>query len=177
MAFWSSYSPPSLYLSSTQLVIDCHKHRDNDTLQIQSQLPTMSFFAGSSFPPSNSGRVTILEADDDLPERVAFWNEDKDQDPSRQRWHIKKISFCSYLSKTMKMRNGCKRNCLINIIGGTCTIYKQSTRLSYNLFISEEESLWRKNCEQSLDICFNKSSLSSSLHLSLVLFHLLIWLD
>ena len=143
----------------------------------ESQLPTMSFLAGSSFPPSNSGRVTILEGDDDLPERVEFLEWRQRPRPLAPTLTHKQISFCSYLSKTMKMRNGCKRNCLINIIGGTCTIYKQSTRLSYNLFISEEESLWRKNCEQSLDIWFNKSSLSSSLHLSLVPFHLLIWHD
>ena len=169
-------------------MIDYHKHRDNNTLQIQSKLTTMSFYAGSSFPPSNSGRVTIVEAGDDLPQRVAFldWRSRPRQKPRplastlTHKW----ISFCTYLSKTMKLRNGCKRNCCsaeiaLNVSEEEVFVQYTSNRSGYlcHLFISEEESLWRNNCEQSFDICFNKSSLSSSLHLSLVPFHLLIWRD
>ena len=117
-----------------------------------------------------------------------FWNEGRGprQKPRPLASTVthKWISFCTYPSKTMKLRNGCKRNCCsaeiaLNVSEEEVFVQYTSNRSGYlyHLFISEEESLWRKNCEQSFDICFNKSSLSSSLHLSLVPFHLLIWRD
>ena len=78
----------------------------------ESQLTTMSFFAGSSFPPSNSGRVTILEADDDLPERVAYleWRQTKIPHANTDTWMNLVLQL-----PVKDNENGCKRNCLAQL--------------------------------------------------------------
>ena len=190
MAFWSSYSPPSLYLPSIQLVIVNYKHQDtgqwyiaNPVSQSHNSIQCLSL-QEAAFHLATVAGWRFLKLTTTFQSEWHIWNEGRPRSLMPKLTH-EWTSFCSCLSKTMKM--DAKEIAWLNCVEGfrkgglcTCTLYNIwaiDQVIFYHLFISEEDSLWLKNCEQSLDICFNKSSLSSSRHLSLVLFHLLIWRD